>query len=245
MNEIPLSINKASYHYGPGGAGIDDIELQCLGGSWTAVMGPSGAGKSTLLYCASGLLPVSGGSICVSGHDISKMHEKQLTQMRRDHIGFVFQDYNLVEAFTCLQNVVLTDLFGGPAISQEQAMHALQVVGLDGFADTYPSDMSGGQRQRVAIARSLAAEPDIVFADEPTGALDTHSSQLVLDAIDRIVQENRTVLMVTHDPNVAARAHRTLFLVDGHVHSVCEGYSNEQLAKELATVTVVGQESSQ
>lgn len=239
MNEFPLSVDKASYHYASGGSGIDDIDLQCQVGSWTAVMGPSGAGKSTLLYCASGLLPLSSGSVYIAGRDISQMREKKLTEMRRDHIGFVFQDYNLVEAFTCLQNVMLTYLFGGPAISVNQALRALQVVGLDGFADTCPSDMSGGQRQRVAIARALAAEPDIVFADEPTGALDTHSSQLVLDAFDRIVQQGRTVLMVTHDPNVAARAHRTLFLVDGHVHSVCEGYSSEQLARQLAVITVV------
>ncbi|OZG48784.1 ABC transporter ATP-binding protein [Bombiscardovia coagulans] len=245
MNEIPLSMSTATYHYVSGGPGIDDINVQCEPGSWTAVMGPSGAGKSTLLYCASGLLPVSDGSVYIAGRDISKMREKQLTQMRRDHIGFVFQDYNLVEAFTCLQNVMLTYLFGGPKILKDQALRALQVMGLDGFADTYPADMSGGQRQRVSIARALAAEPDIVFADEPTGALDTHSSQMVLDAFDRIIQEGRTVLMVTHDPNVAARAHRTLFLVDGRVHSVCEGYSSEQLASHLANMTNMGQELGQ
>ncbi|MBB2955787.1 putative ABC transport system ATP-binding protein [Bifidobacterium commune] len=237
MNDFPLALNNVSFHYASGGLGIDDVSLSCKAGSWTALMGPSGAGKSTFLYCASGLLPVENGTVSVAGRDIAGMRESDLTRMRRDHIGFVFQDYNLVDAFTCLQNVMLPSLFGGPRIKKERAFQALSLVGLDGFAGSYPADMSGGQRQRVAIARALASQPDIVFADEPTGALDSRSALMVLDAFSTVVEQGRTVLMVTHDPNVAARAQRTVFLVDGKVDSVCEGYDAEHLAMHLADMT--------
>lgn len=235
-----LSLEGVSYHYGSGGAGITDVSLQCPPGSWTAIMGPSGAGKSTLLNCASGLLPVDQGLVHIGQHDLARMGEADLTRVRRDLIGFVFQDYNLVEAFTCLQNVMLSFLFGGPRIEVDDAVRALQAVGLDGFADVYPSDMSGGQRQRVAVARALASRPSVVFADEPTGALDTAGSQLVLDAFGQVAARGSTVLMVTHDPDVAARAGSTVFLVDGRIHSVWSGCTAEQLAMHLAETTLSG-----
>lgn len=238
MFESPLKMEGVSYHYRAGSCGIDRIDLECPAGSWTAVMGPSGAGKSTLLYCASGLLPVQEGSVKIAGRDIAGMKDSALTRMRRDHIGFVFQDYNLVEAFTCLQNVMLPQLFGGRGIGSARALEALRVLGLDGYAGQYPADISGGQRQRVAIARALALQPDMVFADEPTGALDTRSSGMVLDAFSTIAEEGATVLMVTHDPNVAARAQRVVFLVDGAVHSVCQGYTAEEIATHLTGMTV-------
>lgn len=241
MNELPLKMEGVSFHYKAGEAGIDQVGLECSTGSWTAVMGPSGAGKTTLLYCASGLLPVQQGSVEIAGQNIARMKEFALTRMRRDHIGFVFQDYNLVEAFTCLQNVMLPQLFGGPKVGVAQSLQALKILGLDGYAQQYPSDISGGQRQRVAIARALVAQPDMIFADEPTGALDTRSSEMVLDALSTLVESGRTVLMVTHDPNVAAWAQRTVFLVDGTVHSICQGYTAEQLSTHLTSMTQVGQ----
>lgn len=234
MDETPLTLDNVSFHYALGGLGINDVSLACGTGSWTALMGPSGAGKSTFLYCASGLLPIESGVVSIAGRNLSGMRESDLTRMRRDHIGFVFQDYNLVDAFTCLQNVMLTALFGGPSIKKENALRALSLVGLGDFADSYPADISGGQRQRVAIARALASQPDIIFADEPTGALDSRSASLVLDSFEAVVEQGRTVLMVTHDPNVAARAHRVVFLKDGHVDSICEGYDAERLAMHLA-----------
>lgn len=235
MKEPPLVLDDVSYRYNATDTGgITGVNLHCEPRLWTAVMGPFGAGKSTLLYCASGLLSVSQGTIRVDKVDIASMGEAELTRERRDHIGFVFQNYNLIDAFTCLQNVMLSNLFGGRRMTLQAALGALDTMGLKEYADTYPSDLSGGQQQRVAIARALASKPDIIFADEPTGALDSRSSAMVLDSFEQAVREGRTVLMVTHDPNVAARAHRTVFLVDGRVESVCEGYDAERLAAHLA-----------
>ncbi|BDR52780.1 ABC transporter ATP-binding protein [Bombiscardovia nodaiensis] len=233
---VPLMLSGVSYHYEADGPGIDDVSLSCSEGSWTAVMGPSGAGKSTLLYCASGLLPVSSGSVCVGGQELTAMNEQKLTRLRRDHIGFIFQDYNLVEAFSCLQNVMLSDLFGGRRIELSQALAALAQVGLEESANLFPGHLSGGQRQRVAIARALAAQPDMIFADEPTGALDSKSSRMVLTSLRAVVNEGRAVLMVTHDPSVAAEADRVIFVEDGRVRSVLPGGDPHMIAQELTAL---------
>ncbi|WP_445337933.1 ABC transporter ATP-binding protein [Bifidobacterium sp. ESL0822] len=246
--QTPLILNKICYDYGrrqkQGARVLDEISLECQAGTWTAIMGPSGAGKSTLLYCAAGLLQVRQGSVAIAGEDLTRMKEWELTRLRRDHIGFVFQDYNLVNAFTCLQNTMLSSLFGGRKISAQAALSALSNVGLEGYANTYPADMSGGQQQRVAIARSLAASPEIIMADEPTGALDTHSSREVMDLFDLAVRSGQTILMVTHDPNVAARAHRVIFLQDGRIQAACPGGDPQTIAQQLASMDAVPNEEA-
>lgn len=237
MNGSPLILDKVSYRYGTKKGGrtvLDGVDLECSPGTWTAIMGPSGAGKSTLLYCAAGLLKAGGGTVLIAGQNPADMKEAALTRLRRDHLSFVFQDYNLVEAFTCLQNVMLTDLFGGRKIPVPTALQALADVGLEGYAATCPTDMSGGQQQRVAVARALAADSELLFADEPTGALDTRSSKAVMDLFNLAAGRGRTILMVTHDPNVAARADRVVFLRDGRVHSTCPGGDPQAIAHRLA-----------
>ncbi len=243
IRQTPLILDRISYDYGArkeGGTGVlEEVSLECRVGTWTAIMGPSGAGKSTLLYCAAGLLKASQGRAIVDGQDLTRMREEELTRLRRDHIGFVFQDYNLVNAFTCLQNTMLSSLLGGRRIPTSEALAALADVGLDGYAKKYPAEMSGGQRQRVAIARTLAANPEIIMADEPTGALDTHSSHAVMDLFGLAVQRGRTILMVTHDPNVAALAHRVVFLQDGHIKAACPGGDPQSIARQLASMDEV------
>ena len=227
--QTPLILDKVCYDYGTRQKQVtsvlDEISLECQTGTWTAIMGPSGAGKSTLLYCAAGLLKVRQGRVAIAGENLTRMKEKELTRLRRDHIGY---------AFTCLQNTMLSSLFGGRRIPVQAALSALSNVGLEGYANTYPADMSGGQQQRVAIARSLAASPEIIMADEPTGALDTHSSREVMDLFDLAVRSGQTILMVTHDPNVAARAHRVIFLQDGRIQAVCPGGDPQTIAQQLA-----------
>lgn len=243
IRQTPLILDAISYDYGTrrkqGARVLDGVGLECRVGTWTAIMGPSGAGKSTLLYCAAGLLQTRRGRVVIAGEDLTQLREGELTRLRRDHIGFVFQDYNLINAFTCLQNTMLSSIFGGRRIPTRSALSALADVGLEGYANTYPADMSGGQQQRVAIARTLAANPEIIMADEPTGALDTHSSHAVMDLFDLAAQRGRTILMVTHDPNVAARAHRVVFLQDGHIQATCPGGDPQAIARRLAGMDAV------
>jgi putative ABC transport system ATP-binding protein len=235
--EVPLVAQHVSYRYGGGPQILEDVSMVGETGSWTAVMGPSGAGKSTFLYCCAGLLKPGSGVVSVAGQLLGNMKERDLTRLRRDHIGFVFQDYNLVPAFTCLQNVMLSDLFGGPTIPTQAGCSALADVGLAGYENKYPADMSGGQRQRVSIARALASRPQILFADEPTGALDTKSSSEIMGLFRTVAVRGTTILMVTHDPNVAACADRVMFLVDGRVHSTCSGESAADIAGRLALMS--------
>lgn len=235
--QTTLLLDRISYSYGSTNKRevgvLDQVSLECQIGTWTAIMGPSGAGKSTLLHCAAGLLPVQSGNVIINGQNLTGMREGDLTRMRRDTIGFIFQDYNLISAFTSLQNTMLTSLFGGKQISTKTALDALDRVGMRGYDQTYPSDMSGGEQQRVAIARTLAANPKIIMADEPTGALDTHNSEEIMNLFSLAAQDGHTILMVTHDPNVAARAHRVIFLQDGHIQAECPGGDPQTIAQEL------------
>ncbi len=187
-------------------------------GSFTAVMGPSGSGKSTLLHCAAGLDRSTSGSVLVAGTELAGRSERELTLVRRQHIGFVFQAYNLVSSLTVAQNLELTFRLAGRRPPQGAVRSALAEVGLDGFEGRRPGELSGGQQQRVAIARALVARPAVLFADEPTGALDLVTSREVLVLLRRSVDEQgQTVILVTHDPVVAATASRVLFLADGRL----------------------------
>ncbi|ROQ67824.1 putative ABC transport system ATP-binding protein [Streptomyces sp. 840.1] len=197
---------------------LDGVTLGFPSGTFTAIMGPSGSGKSTLLQCAAGLEQPSEGQIILAGSDIGRMNEARRTELRRDHIGFVFQAFNLVESLTAAQNVELPSRFAGRRANRRQVDAALASVGLAERAGHRPSQLSGGQQQRVALARALVTRPDVLFADEPTGALDTVTSQEVLRMMRMLVdREGQTTLMVTHDPVAAAFADVVVFLKDGRI----------------------------
>jgi putative ABC transport system ATP-binding protein len=197
---------------------LDAVSLAFAPGTFTAVMGPSGSGKSTLLQCAAGLDRPTGGRITVAGTDLGALDERQRTVLRRDRIGFVFQAFNLVASLTAAQNVELPLRFAGRRAEPERITAALAEVGLADRAGHRPSELSGGQQQRVALARALITRPDILFADEPTGALDTGTSREVLVLLRRLVDRHgRTTVMVTHDPVAAGYADVVVLLKDGRV----------------------------
>ncbi|NEB80835.1 ABC transporter ATP-binding protein [Streptomyces sp. SID14478] len=207
--------------HGTGGhqvTALDGVSLTFPRGTFTAIMGPSGSGKSTLLQCAAGLEQPTEGRIVLAGVDIATRNERQRTELRRDHVGFVFQAFNLVESLTAAQNVELPSRFAGRKVSREQVAGALDAVGLADRAGHRPSQLSGGQQQRVALARALVTRPDVLFADEPTGALDTHTSREVLRMMRMLVdREGQSTLMVTHDPVAASVADVVVFLKDGRI----------------------------
>jgi putative ABC transport system ATP-binding protein len=199
-------------------AALDGVSIGFPRGTFTAIMGPSGSGKSTLLQCAAGLDRPTEGRVMLAGVDIGQESEKVRTTLRRDHIGFVFQAFNLVESLTAAQNVELPSRFAGRRVGREQVDAALAEVGLAERAGHRPSELSGGQQQRVALARALVTRPDVLFADEPTGALDTATSREVLHMMRLLVdKEGQTTLMVTHDPVAAAVADVVVFLKDGRI----------------------------
>ncbi|HST83947.1 MAG TPA: ABC transporter ATP-binding protein [Kineosporiaceae bacterium] len=215
-------------------------------GTFTAVMGPSGSGKSTLLQCAAGLDRPTGGTVTVGGTDLGHLDEAALSRLRRDRIGFVFQEFNLLQSLTAAQNVALPlRLAGRRAVSRrpgvellgDRVLAELARVGLADRAGHRPAQLSGGQQQRVAIARALVTAPDVVFADEPTGALDSRTGREILDLLRDLVDgTGQTVVMVTHDPRAAARADRVVFLADGRL----VGEEDRPTAETVATrITVL------
>ncbi|MEU9372997.1 ABC transporter ATP-binding protein [Streptomyces sp. NPDC048255] len=230
--------------YGRGAAAVHalrGIDLSLPRGSFTAVMGPSGSGKSTFLQCAAGLDLPTEGSVRLGGTEITGMNENELTELRRSRLGFVFQAFNLLPSLTVEQNVLLpVRLAGGRAASrgQDRAADLLARVGLEGKGRRRPAELSGGQQQRVAIARALVTNPDVVFADEPTGALDTTTAAEVLallrDAVDSLTA---TVVMVTHDPVAASHADQVLFLADGLIADRLPRSSAATVAARMATLT--------
>jgi putative ABC transport system ATP-binding protein len=189
-----------------------------LRGTFTAVMGPSGSGKSTLLQVAAGLDRPTAGEVVVGEVPIGRLKETELTRLRRTSMAFVFQAYNLLDALTAYENVALPARLAGLRVDRGAVLDALRQVGLEEKAKRRPPELSGGQQQRVAIARALHLRPDVLFADEPTGALDRASGRRVLELMRQASDESgQTVVMVTHDPLAASYAHTTLFLEDGRV----------------------------
>ena len=197
---------------------LDDVSLAFERGTFTAIMGPSGSGKTTLVQAAAGLDRPDRGTVRIGDDELTRMREKRLARLRRRRVGFVFQSFNLLPSLTAEQNVVLPLRLAGQRPGRRAAREALARVGLADRARHRPAQLSGGQQQRVAIARALVCEPDVIFADEPTGALDSRSARQVLgilrEATDR---DGRTIVMVTHDPVAAAVADRVLFLADGRI----------------------------
>jgi putative ABC transport system ATP-binding protein len=194
------------------------VDLSIPRGEMVAVMGPSGCGKTTLLNCLSGLDELSGGEVSIEGESISGMSDRKRTRFRAQKMGFVFQTYNLIPVLSAVENVELPLLVAGarPKEARGKALFALETVGIPEQAHKRPNEMSGGQQQRATVARSLVNEPAIVWADEPTGALDSETSGEIMDLLVRLNREKRqTFVLVTHDASVAARAHRTVRMRDG------------------------------
>ncbi|GAA1412006.1 ABC transporter ATP-binding protein [Catellatospora coxensis] len=214
---------------------LGGVSAEFTRGSFTAVMGASGSGKSTLLQCAAGLDAVDSGQITIDGTDLAGLSEHARTLLRRDRIGFVFQAYNLVGALTAAQNTALPLRLARRAPQAAAVVQALAEVGLAERAGHYPAQLSGGEQQRVAIARALITRPAVLFADEPTGALDSTSSAVVLAALRRLVDAHlQTVVMVTHDPVAAAAADRVLVLADGRLVDEITGADPARIAARLA-----------
>jgi putative ABC transport system ATP-binding protein len=214
------------------------VDLALPRGTFTAVMGPSGSGKSTFLQCAAGLDRPSEGSVRLGGTEITGMGENELTELRRSRLGFVFQAFNLLPSLTVEQNVLLPLRLDGRRRDGRRAAEVLAQVGLADKARRRPGELSGGQQQRVAVARALVTSPDVIFADEPTGALDTGTAAEVLGLLRHAVDAlGATVVMVTHDPAAAAWADRVLFLADGAFADHLERGSAQQIAARMTALT--------
>jgi putative ABC transport system ATP-binding protein len=216
---------------------LDGVTVDFPGGTFTAIMGPSGSGKSTLLHCAAGLDVPTGGDVLVNGTGLGGLDETALTRLRRDRIGFVFQAFNLVSSLTAAQNVALPARLARRRTDAGELHAALDAVGLADRAGHRPSELSGGEQQRVAIARAVFTRPAVLFADEPTGALDGRTSRQVLGLLRALVDESRqTVVMVTHDPVAAAVADQVLLLADGRLVDRLEDGTAESIAARMATL---------
>jgi len=212
---------NVSKSYGDGDAAVhalDDVSVSLAAGEFTAIMGPSGSGKSTLLHVLAGLDRPTSGEIYVGDTEITSLKDKALTLLRRDQIGFIFQSFNLLPTLTAAENIVLPIKIAGRKPDAFWVQSIVETVGLTERLSHRPSQLSGGQQQRVAAARALASRPQIVFADEPTGALDSRSGAELLGFLQTAVKElGQTVVMVTHDASAAAYADRVLFLADGKI----------------------------
>ncbi|MEV6521247.1 ABC transporter ATP-binding protein [Longispora sp. NPDC051575] len=206
----------------PGGVtGLDDVSLRVPRGAFLAIMGESGSGKSTLLHVASGLDVPTRGSVAIGGVEIGRMGEARRAKVRREQVGFIFQSYNLVPSLTVEQNITLPLRLAGRSPDRRWIAELVERTGLAGLLRRAPDELSGGQRQRVAVVRALVARPAVVFADEPTGALDARTAEGILDLLSSLVTDlGQTVVMVTHDPGAAARAGHTVLMAGGRISRI-------------------------
>jgi putative ABC transport system ATP-binding protein len=214
---------------------LDGISVELSAGSFTAIIGPSGSGKSTFLNVAAGLDRPTSGRVTIGDLDLAGLSERRLTILRRERIGFVFQAFNLMPSLTVAQNIGLPLRLDGRRPRRSQVREVAARVGLDERLSHRPSQLSGGQQQRVAIARALVTRPEVVFADEPTGALDTRTGRGVLALLREIVDaDGHTVVMVTHDPAAAARADSVILLADGRIAGMLDAPTADDVAEQLA-----------
>ena len=218
---IAASASSATKVYGSGDDAVyalRDVSVDFYEGQFTAIMGPSGSGKSTLMHCIAGLDELSSGSAIIDGTDLSTLKDKELTELRREKIGFVFQSFNLVPTLTANENIRLPLMLGNNTGDEVWIQKVIDTVHLQDRLTHRPSELSGGQQQRVAVARALASQPRIIFADEPTGNLDSTTGAEILTFMRKAVDDlGQTIVMVTHDPVAAAYADRIIFLADGHI----------------------------
>jgi putative ABC transport system ATP-binding protein len=213
---------------------LDGVTLSLAPGTFTAIMGPSGSGKSTLLQLAAGLDRPTQGTVRLAERDLSALNERALAKLRREQLGFVFQSFNLLGPLTAEQNVALPARLAGRRLPRAVVQEALERVGLGDRRRHRPAQLSGGQQQRVAIARALVGEPEVIFADEPTGALDTRAGRGILALLRQTIDDRGgTLVMVTHDPSAAAWADRVVFMADGRLAGELLAPSAEQVAERL------------
>ena len=235
---VPVALREVGKIYRRGGTAIralDGVSAEFRRHSFTAVMGPSGSGKSTLLHCAAGLERPTSGSVWLAGQDLARLSEKRLTRLRRSSVGFVFQAFNLVPALTVRENVLLPLRLAHARWDPEWPDEIIRRVGLEDRVRHRPAELSGGQEQRVAIARALVTRPEVIFCDEPTGALDSTMAADVLGLLRGAVDTGRqTVVMVTHDPVAASYADRVLFLADGTIVDDVAALGAGAIAERLA-----------
>jgi putative ABC transport system ATP-binding protein len=239
--DIAVSARRVTRQYGEGESAVHalrGVSLDVPVGQFTAVMGPSGSGKSTLMHLLAGLDRPSNGRVKIGGEDITEMPDKQLTKLRRRHIGFVFQQFNLLPMLTAEENILLPLSIAGRKPDKRAVASLIERVGLGERLGHKPSQLSGGQQQRVAIARALASQPTVLFADEPTGNLDSTSGTEVLQLLREAVELDRqTTVMVTHDPRAAAAADRVLFLADGEIVNDLVSPDEEQILAAMKEAT--------
>ncbi len=238
---VELTEVSKTYDGAGGRAALDEVSLDIEGGELTAIMGPSGSGKSTMLNLIAGVDRPSGGRVRVAGEDLGRLSEARLARFRRARLGFVFQFFNLLGNLTVLENVLLPAQLQGTrsTAARARAMELLARLGIAELADQYPARLSGGQQQRVAVARALINRPLLLLADEPTGAMDTHSGGQVMELIQGFNREGQTVLLVTHDAKLATRhAGRVVTLIDGRVQDDTRLDGGSRLPETMVKVRI-------
>ncbi len=252
MNTV-LKVNNIEKYYGSRGnvtKAIDGISLRVEKGEFVGIMGPSGSGKTTLLNCISTIDKVTSGGIYVQDKDITALNAKQLSRFRREELGFIFQDFNLLDTLTAYENIALalTILKNPHRDIDVRVRDVARTLGIDDILNKYPYQISGGQKQRVASARAIVTNPSLVLADEPTGALDSKSSRVLLESFERLNQDlQATIIMVTHDAFTASYAHRILFIKDGKIFNelVRGGDTRKQFFNRIIeVVTLLGGDSN-
>ncbi|NQV97315.1 MAG: ABC transporter ATP-binding protein [Acidimicrobiaceae bacterium] len=221
ITSVAARAESASKIYGSGDnevRALDDVSVTFERGKYSAIMGPSGSGKSTLMHCIAGLDSLTSGQVFIGDTDLSSLNDKALTKLRREQVGFIFQSFNLIPTLNAYENIVLPLSLGGKPGDEAWIKQVIDTISLHDRLDHRPSELSGGQQQRVAVARALASQPEIIFADEPTGNLDSKSGTEILKFLRRAVTNlGQTIVMVTHDPVSASYADRIVFLADGRI----------------------------
>ncbi|MFF2148024.1 ABC transporter ATP-binding protein [Kitasatospora sp. NPDC058190] len=223
---------------------LDAVDVAVRRGEFVAIMGPSGSGKSTLMHCLAGLDTATSGRILIGDTEITRLKDKKLTQLRRDKVGFVFQAFNLLPTLTALENITLPMDIAGRKPDQAWVDRVIDTVGLSGRLKHRPTELSGGQQQRVACARALASRPEIIFADEPTGNLDSRAGAEILSFLRQSVDDlGQTIVMVTHDPVAASYADRVLFLADGRIVDELPGPTADSVLDRMRRFDGAGRRS--
>jgi putative ABC transport system ATP-binding protein len=236
-HETVISVDHVSKAYDGGVLALDDVSLTVERGAFLGVMGPSGSGKSTLMHCAAALDVPTSGTVLINGRDTRTLNETKRTELRRELVGFVFQAYNLIPSLSVADNITLPLRLAGREPDAAWVEELVDRVGLQGRLDHRPAELSGGQQQRAAIARALVTRPAVVFADEPTGALDLRTAHEVLELFREVGAElKQTIVMVTHDPAVAARADTVVVMADGHIVQTVQDPDAADLAHRLVTM---------
>ena len=237
---VAARVIDAHKHYGSGESevrALDGVTVDFATGQFTAIMGPSGSGKSTLMHCVAGLDTPTSGQILIGDTDLGSLSDRELTQLRRDRIGFIFQSFNLVPTLSAAENIALPARLAGRKLERVWLDRVVDIVGLGHRLRHRPSELSGGQQQRVAVARALAGRPEIIFADEPTGNLDSHSGAEILAFMRHVVAEfGQTIVMVTHDPVAAAHADRAVFLSDRRIVDDIDDPTAEAVIQRIHTM---------